>query len=190
MEEWIKCVGQAPGVWSPYAHLEELLGRPTDHSEVTERRLQLLHAELESLKPNPGLICLIDELDEAGVPFGIASNSVQSWVADNLTRIGLLDRFKVISTRDRVKHPKPAPDAYLATCSGLRADPVWSVSLEDSASGVGAAVAAGMFSIAVPSEMTRIMDFSGANQMVDSLEELSLAGIRAAIVAARTQAQL
>jgi beta-phosphoglucomutase-like phosphatase (HAD superfamily) len=49
-----------------------------------------------------------------------------------------------------VEHPKPAPDLYLAACAALGTEPRRSAALEDSATGVEAARAAGMFVVAVP----------------------------------------
>jgi len=50
-----------------------------------------------------------------------------------------------------VARPKPAPDVYAESCRALGAPPERSIALEDSPTGVAAAVAAGMFVIGVPS---------------------------------------
>jgi len=49
--------------------------------------------------------------------------------------------------------------------------------LEDSMNGVVAAKAAGMFCVAVPNELTRRLDLSGADLRVASLADLSLAEV-------------
>ncbi len=49
-----------------------------------------------------------------------------------------------------VEHPKPAPDIYLEACRRLGAEPGTCAALEDSSTGVAAAVAAGMYVIGVP----------------------------------------
>ena len=52
---------------------------------------------------------------------------------------------------DEVANPKPAPDIYAAACERLGASPARAVALEDSPTGVAAAMAAGMYVIGVPS---------------------------------------
>ncbi len=72
---------------------------------------------------------------------------------------------------------KPAPDVYLRACADLDADPTRSVALEDSGHGVTAAKAAGMVAVAVPSRITRFNDLSHADQIVESLEHVTLADL-------------
>ena len=72
-------------------------------------------------------------------------------------------------TSDDVEHAKPAPDIYLVACERLAVEPSEAVALEDSASGVAAAKAAGLTCIAVPQFAET--DVS-ADRVVESLEEL------------------
>ena len=65
---------------------------------------------------------------------------------------------------------KPAPDIYLLACERLGVSPEEALALEDSASGVAAAKAAGLTCIAVP-QFAEI-DVSAADRIIDSLEEL------------------
>ena len=82
---------------------------------------------------------------------GLASNSPRFLVDDALATAGLAGAFETIVTSDDVEHAKPAPDIYLLACERLGVDPSEAVALEDSASGVTAAKAAGLACIAVPS---------------------------------------
>jgi putative hydrolase of the HAD superfamily len=70
--------------------------------------------------------------------------------------------------------PKPAPDLYLAVCEALGAAPAASVAIEDSPNGIRAARAAGMYCIAVPNPMTRLLRLEGAHLVVESLADISL----------------
>jgi hypothetical protein len=64
---------------------------------------------------------------------------------------GLLDgRFQAVVSAEDVEHPKPAPDIYLEACRRLGFEPGRCAALEDSPTGVTAAVAAGMYVIGVP----------------------------------------
>ncbi len=62
-------------------------------------------------------------------------------------------------------------------CAELGADPRQSVAVEDSPHGVSAAVTAGLFTVAVPHELTRSLDFSRADTIVGSLAAIRLADI-------------
>jgi phosphoglycolate phosphatase len=75
----------------------------------------------------------------------------------------------VIVTGAAVARKKPAPDAYLQALSALDLRPAQALALEDSASGVRAAKAAGLFTLVTPTAWTRNEDFSGADLVLPSL---------------------
>ena len=78
--------------------------------------------------------------------------------------------FDVIVTSDEVEHPKPAPDLYLLACERLGVDPSDAIAVEDSATGVLAAKAAGLACIAVPPDAE--VDVRTADRVVASLLDL------------------
>ena len=103
--------------------------------------------------PRPGAVDLVAKLGAAGVPLGLASNSPRPFVVRVLAGAGLLEDaspFEVVVTASDVKHPKPAPDLYLAAATALGADPEHCAGLEDSFPGAASALAAGLFVIGVP----------------------------------------
>jgi beta-phosphoglucomutase-like phosphatase (HAD superfamily) len=57
---------------------------------------------------------------------------------------GLRRFFRAIANGHDVARPKPAPDIYLHTARMLKVNPADCIVFEDSATGVAAAVAAGM----------------------------------------------
>jgi HAD superfamily hydrolase (TIGR01509 family) len=118
----------------------------------------------------PGAVELVDRLRELRVPLGLASNSPRFLVDDALATAGMTDAFDAIVTSDDVELAKPAPDIYLLACERLGVAPADALALEDSASGVAAAKAAGLTCIAVPQFAET--DVSAADRIVDSLEEL------------------
>lgn len=130
----------------------------------------------DHLPPLPGVLELVSELTEAGVPLGIASSSSRAWLERHIDRLGLTPHFATLVGADVVGGiGKPAPDVYVRACADLGADPRRSVALEDSAHGATAAKAAGMSVVAVPSRITRFNDFAHTDLVVDSLLDLSLA---------------
>ena len=102
--------------------------------------------------------------------WALASNSPRHLVDAALATARITDAFDAIVTSDDVQHPKPAPDLYLLACERLGVAPAEALALEDSASGVAAAKAAGLTCIAVPQFAET--DVSAADRVIDSLEEL------------------
>lgn len=138
------------------------------------------HAALarDYLTPLPGVVPLLAALRNHGIRTAVASSSRARRVRDLLTTVGLASQFDAIAGGDEVAHAKPAPDVYLLACRRLGVRPDACVALEDSENGVRAAVAAGMRCIAVPSPLTRGLDFSAADLVVETLDQVTVNTIR------------
>ncbi len=80
----------------------------------------------------------------------------------------------IFSALDLVENAKPAPDIYLHTAEKINLKPEDCVAIEDTEVGVLSAKAAGMHCIAVPNEFTKEQDFSKADLVVDSLDEVNI----------------
>jgi HAD superfamily hydrolase (TIGR01509 family) len=151
-------------------YFADRLGRPrAEGPELVREMIELMHALVRrAVEARPGAIELVERLRGDRVPLGLASNSPRFLVDDALASAGLNDAFRVIVTSDDVERAKPAPDIYLLACERLGVAPSEAVALEDSASGVTAAKAAGLTCIAVPQFAET--DVSAADEVVDSLE--------------------
>ena len=111
----------------------------------------VVEAELERDIPlRPGARELVTYLAEEGMPQAIATSSRRPTVERYLGRVGLLDHFAAIVSREDVENPKPAPDPFLAAAARLGLAPADCLALEDSYHGITAAHAAGMMAIMVP----------------------------------------
>jgi HAD superfamily hydrolase (TIGR01509 family) len=130
---------------------------------------QIAHLD-GNVRPMPGLLELLDEIDGRGLQKAIASSGIRRYVEAVLRVNGLLDRFSVIITGDQVAHGKPAPDVFLAAARALNVEPQYCLVLEDAPAGVQAAKAAGMTCIAVPDHGVAQLDLSQASRVVTSLD--------------------
>lgn len=92
--------------------------------------------------PLPGVLDLVPALGTA-YPIAVASNSPTSVLIPVLRGIGLQEHFRCALGADQVTEPKPAPDLYLLAARQLGFAPERVLVLEDSATGVRAARAAG-----------------------------------------------
>lgn len=102
------------------------------------------------LSLKPGVLELLDLLDELKLPRAIATTSAQSTVQRHLSAHDLTGRFhQVVAHDDCVRH-KPAPDPFLLAAERLRVEPAYCLALEDSHHGVQSAAAAGMMTVMVP----------------------------------------
>ncbi len=176
-KEWAKCVGGGDPPWRVEDHLAELCP-DIDIYQARRDALAIRDAGLIELTLQPGAHELLDLLDAEGIPFGIASNARSLWVEGFLANLEMRHRFACICTQDMVGVPKPNPAVYLLACDRLGIDPARSLGLEDSSNGVAAAKAAGMSVFAIPNEVTRSYDFSAADELFESLVDITLDDIR------------
>jgi HAD superfamily hydrolase (TIGR01509 family) len=150
------------------AKLERHLALPGRGADLMDELHELVMEELlAGAAPMPGAIELVAALRERGVPVGLASNSASDFVERALAGAGMQSAFDAILTADRVARAKPAPDVYLAAAEALGAAPTRCVALEDSQTGVAAALSAGMTVVGVPSLAGVLLD--GAHLVAESL---------------------
>jgi HAD superfamily hydrolase (TIGR01509 family) len=149
---------------------------PVTVQELGDAKTEYQIAHLAgNVKPMPGLIELLDEIDRRGLKKAVASSGIHRYVEAVLRTNGLLDRFSVIITGDRVAHGKPAPDVFLAAAHALAVEPQHCLVLEDAPAGVQAAQAAGMMCLAVPDHGVAKLDLSQADRIVVSLHAVRAA---------------
>jgi len=86
----------------------------------------------------------IDALDAAGIPYAVGSNGTARKMEISLGQHGLMPRFRAVLSGQAIGRPKPDPAIYLQAARACGADPTRCVVIEDSPSGAGAALAAGI----------------------------------------------
>ncbi|RKN12772.1 HAD family hydrolase [Streptomyces radicis] len=123
----------------------------------------------------PGARRLLTELAAHRVPTALVSASHRTVIDRMLVSLGP-EHFALTVAGDELPRTKPHPDPYLAAAAGLGADPARCVAIEDTATGVASAEAAGCLVIAVPS-VAPIPAASGRT-VVDSLERVDLPLLR------------
>ena len=69
---------------------------------------------------------------------------------------------------------KPDPAVYNAALRALGIAAEEAIALEDSSNGVLSATSAGIFTVAIPNDVTRRMGVNGANLMLESLADMTL----------------
>ena len=172
MEHWQQFIGTARFDW--VADLERAAGTQVDRA-AAERTRRHVHAELiEHQGARPGVVELMVAAGLAGLPVAVASNAPEAWVVHHLDRLGLDRHVSAVRAIEHVVRGKPWPDVYLAACAAVGALPEHSVAFEDSITGVTAAKAAGLFTVAAPHALSALHDLSAADLLVVSLAAVSL----------------
>lgn len=160
--------------FDPLAHLETLLGRPLDRAGDLERRNALKAAMSADQPLLPGVLGILDQARQRGMPCSVASSSHSEWVLGWLERHAIRHEFVCVRTADDVAMTKPAPDLFLSAAAGMGVPPESCLVFEDSPNGIRAAHAAGMRCVAVPGAVTSQLTLPTSDLVVASLDALTL----------------
>ncbi|MFF7338187.1 HAD family hydrolase [Streptomyces sp. NPDC008163] len=171
-EVWSVMMGRATGESYAAQDLSRRLDRDLTASELQERRRD--KQRLASAEPlRPGVARLLESAGSQGIACAVVSSSERTWVHGHLERLQVRERFDHVVTGEQVRARKPAPDLYLRAMQLLDAGPDGCLALEDSATGVAAAKAAGLRCVAVPGARGSRSGLDAADLVLDSLEHLS-----------------
>jgi HAD superfamily hydrolase (TIGR01509 family) len=150
------------------------------HAAKTQRYVELVSRGQLPLRR--GVARLISEARTAGLHLGIATTTSP----ENVTALieatlgpGATDWFSVIAAGDVVPAKKPAPDIYTYALDRLGLPASSALAVEDSENGVLSARGAGLSVVVTVNDYTRDQDFSGALAVLEELENVTLAWLRA-----------
>jgi HAD superfamily hydrolase (TIGR01509 family) len=138
-----------------------------------EARFRALAAS-EGLQPNEGLMEFIEWINAQGIMKAAVTNAPRPNMEAMLKAIGLYDKFDAIIVGEECARAKPFPDPYLdaAKLLGLGIDEVFAV--EDSPSGIQAAVAGDIPVIALTVGHPRAkLEAARATHVLDNFGELA-----------------
>ena len=131
----------------------DVFGRPLEEAflQACIHEKESLYRDLSRgrLAPLDGLLALLDALDAASVPVGIATSAPGENVAHTLAELGLAHRLTRIVRSDEVARGKPAPDVFLAVARLIGVPPERCLAFEDAPAGLTSARRAGMTCVAV-----------------------------------------
>ena len=172
-------VRERGGRWTPQAHVEmmgmsspewsrymaERLGLPMEPEAINAETVARVVARYSQELPLvDGAVEVVRAL--AGRwPLGLASSANRPIIELVLDRSGLAGCFRAIVSSEEVARGKPAPDVYLEAAARLGVAPAGCAAVEDSANGLRAAAAAGMWVVAVPNRR-----FPPASELVEAAD--------------------
>lgn len=154
---------------------ETFAGRLADSDirQIYEKRKLEYHKNPEKyIQPMPYAYECCKKLFDSKLTLAIASASEEKDIMLVLTKLNLLNFFKVIIGSDKIKKPKPDPEVYLQCLKKLSLLNDECLAVEDSPLGIKSAKAAGIKCIAVGYTHKK-HELEEADRFIDTLKELT-----------------
>ena len=144
-----------------------------DQLTVSEFKELLNIFKQTKLKPQEGLVDLLEDLKAKGIKTAVASSSDRFYILETLKILGLESYFPVVATADGVGIAKPAPDVYLKALKDLGVSAEHALAVEDSLTGAKSAVNAKIDCIGFASEDALVsQNFSICKHVVSRMCEI------------------
>lgn len=158
-----------------WAELRQRFGiRMTAEEIITAQQVKTLEA-IRSKQDilSPGLLPLLELIEEHNLPRAIASSSDRAVIDVVVETYGLTEAFPLRISGEDVQNSKPAPDIFLLAARKLGIAPENCLVIEDSHHGVQAALSAGMQVVGYRNSGSGNQDISAAHTVVDCLVDLT-----------------
>lgn len=140
----------------------------------------LLRIISEGVASFPGVIPLVHQLTELGIPLAVASGALRREVDLFLKVLGIDKAFAVIVAADDVARSKPDPETYQSALEHLQEklrtnhiDPCCCIAIEDTPAGIQSAKEAGLFVIGVTNSFPAASLLEHADHVVTSLADVT-----------------
>ena len=149
-------------------------GDPAEIHRFSLRKEELYREIIarEGITPLPGVVDLLQMLNEHGVPCSVGSSTHRENIEVIFEAIGVRNLFQAVVTAEDVSHGKPHPEVFLKGTEKVGREPANCVVFEDAHVGIEAGLAAGCKVIAVAT--TNPLDQLGqATLAVESLEAVT-----------------
>lgn len=150
-----------------------------DPEEIRSKK-KILYENLiiNELALKPGARQLVEDLS-GKYRLCVASGSRPESIEACLDRFSLKPYFEMQFSATLLKRKKPFPDVYIEALSRMQVKSRCAIAIEDSVTGLKAALAAGIKCVVCPDSFVPapISDYDGATLVVDSLQGLSVSQI-------------
>lgn len=174
LDVWSQWVG---GVGTPQKachYVGEETGQEINYDKIQQIHKEAFFQLIKEEKPLPGVLDMLESGKRAGLKIGLATNSNSDWANYFLQTLKINDYFDNVFTFDHVKQPKPDPEIYKKSVDYFHIVPHEAIAFEDSIIGSLAAKDAQLYTIAIPSKLTKEESFEHVDLKVDSMKHLNL----------------
>jgi len=162
--------------------LKHFLGElaPEQIAEYGNRKDELLQKNADAVQPMPGIVEFIGHLSKAGIPRAVATSASRRRALGTLEELGLAHCFATIVTGDDVAAGKPDPAIYQVAAERMKQSPEHLLAVEDAASGVKSARAAGMRCLGVAdARRAPLLRAAGADPVISDFRSFSFCQLQA-----------
>lgn len=158
-------------------------GVQLEEEQIASFLIAAVIAELEAGAPwRPGALRLVSELARANVAQAIVTTSPRA-MADIVIRELPENLISVVVAFEDVEFTKPHPQPYLLAAELLGVHPAECVAIEDSPTGLAAAISAGTTAVGVPNQVP--LNDPGAWFRYESLTEVEVSELRRLVIGDR-----
>lgn len=109
------------------------------------------HVAQNGIEVKSGFYQLLDVIKQANLKYCLATNSLEFNANECLSIAGIRHFFSIVIARDHVESGKPSPDLFFKAAEQMDTQITRCLVVEDSATGLEAAINAGAFAVLVPS---------------------------------------
>lgn len=174
LDLWAQYVGATgtPQKVSKYA--EEKMGIEVDSDKVIKMGREIFQSLIGKEEPLPGVIDMLEAGKKANLHIGLATNSDSKWANHFLDALQINAYFDNVFTVNDISAPKPDPEIYTKSVNHFQISPEEAIAFEDSVVGSLAAKQANLYTIAIPSTLTKNARFDHVDMKIDSMASLDL----------------
>ena len=169
-----------------FQRLKQQFNLPQEVDELLRRKRELFNEAFDTdagLDLLPGVRTLIEDIQQHGIQLVLASSASKATIARVFNRFGLGPFFSHLVSGEDFAQSKPNPEIFLHAAALAETPVTECIVIEDSANGVAAAKAAGIYCIGYASPHSAGQDLRLADRFVQDFSELSAAQIAAIEVA-------
>lgn len=103
----------------------------------------------------------------------VASTAPLTSVKRLLERTNIYEYFKIVVSGEEVDRNKPNPEIYNKALEKLKVKAGECIALEDTVLGLESARSAGLRCVVIPNRISKVQDFSDADLVLNSINELN-----------------
>ena len=165
-----------------FQRLKQEFDLPQEVAELLLRKRELFNQAFDedtSLDLLPGVRALIEDLKMQGVQMVLASSASKATIGRVFNRFGLAPYFTHTVSGEDFVQSKPNPAIFLHAAELAKTPVTECIVIEDSANGVAAAKAAGIYCVGYASPHSAGQDLRLADRVIQDFGELSAAQIQA-----------
>lgn len=143
-------------------------------ADVSEKLTIAYNQMLNTQYLRPNIQQFIEHLDESGIAYGFVSTAPRDVCLANLSLLKLKAQPKLISGTD-IARTKPYPDPYIEMLKQLKADPHYTIVIEDTDLGISAAKGANIeYVYGWPHALSQQQNYRMATKIIQTLDDITL----------------